>query len=312
MKTFDEIHVESDTNATLTVGYENKVGELHVTSAHVDQGESVTTWRSFSYDGDTGVLAIGDLQMGLPGKIVMGAAGVHSQSVLLDSATSTLALGGDEAGNGTVRLKNRFGTDAAVMSGETATLTLGAGTTNGDDRAGSTGAITAAGEGVSGGIIVKNSHGIETVRITGSDGHIEFLNADVAEEFEVQAEYAAAAVPGTVMVLEESGRLRPCTEAYDSRVVGIIAGAGRFQPGIVLDRSGGRDRRAIALLGKTGCYADASAGPIGVGDLLTTSPTSGHAMRVTDRARAFGAVIGKALQPLAEGTGLIPVLVKPQ
>jgi hypothetical protein len=49
-----------------------------------------------------------------------------------------------------------------------------------------------------------------------------------------------------------------------------------------------------------------------VGDLLTTSPTPGHAMKATDPLRAFGAVLGKALLPLRSGQGLIPVLIAMQ
>ncbi len=49
--------------------------------------------------------------------------------------------------------------------------------------------------------------------------------------------------------------------------------------------------------------------PIGVGDLLTTSSTPGHAMRAADPARAFGAVLGKSLGRLTGGQGLVPVLV---
>ena len=45
------------------------------------------------------------------------------------------------------------------------------------------------------------------------------------------------------------------------------------------------------------------------GDLLTTSPTQGHAMKAADHVKAFGAIIGKALKPLREGRGMIPVLV---
>jgi hypothetical protein len=48
---------------------------------------------------------------------------------------------------------------------------------------------------------------------------------------------------------------------------------------------------------------------VSVGDLLTTSDTPGHAMRVTEPGRAFGAVLGKALAPLPEGSGLVPILV---
>jgi hypothetical protein len=54
---------------------------------------------------------------------------------------------------------------------------------------------------------------------------------------------------------------------------------------------------------------DAGFGAIAVGDLLTTSPTKGHAMRANDAARAFGAVLGKALGALKEGQGLVPILV---
>lgn len=54
---------------------------------------------------------------------------------------------------------------------------------------------------------------------------------------------------------------------------------------------------------------DASFGPIHAGDLLTTSPHAGYAMKVTDKAQAYGAVIGKALGNVETGTGLVPVLV---
>ena len=65
----------------------------------------------------------------------------------------------------------------------------------------------------------------------------------------------------------------------------------------------------LALTGKVYCKADASFAPIAVGDLLTTSPTPGHAMKAHEPGRAFGAILGKALRPLPEGQGLIPVLV---
>ena len=42
--------------------------------------------------------------------------------------------------------------------------------------------------------------------------------------------------------------------------------------------------------------------------LLTTSATPGHAMKA-ENLRAFGAVIGKAMEGLESGQGLIPILV---
>ena len=62
-------------------------------------------------------------------------------------------------------------------------------------------------------------------------------------------------------------------------------------------------------MGKVYCKVDAEYAAIEVGDLLTTSPTPGHAMKATDPAKAFGTVIGKALRSLDAGTGLIPILV---
>jgi hypothetical protein len=57
------------------------------------------------------------------------------------------------------------------------------------------------------------------------------------------------------------------------------------------------------------CKIDADIAPIEVGDLLTTSPTRGHAQKVLDPTKATGAVIGKALGELKKGKGKIPILV---
>jgi hypothetical protein len=138
-------------------------------------------------------------------------------------------------------------------------------------------------------------------------GDIYLDAADVAEDFDIVEQTVA---PGTVMVLNEEGKLRESTEAYDTRVVGIVSGAGEYKPGIVLDKKGAEsNRKSIALTGKVYCKVDADHAPINVGDLLTTSPTPGHAMKVSDSSRALGAVLGKALRPLASGQGLIPILV---
>ena len=65
----------------------------------------------------------------------------------------------------------------------------------------------------------------------------------------------------------------------------------------------------VALVGKVYCKVDARYSPVEVGDLLTTSPTPGHAMKADDPMKAFGAVIGKALDSLKAGQTLIPILV---
>lgn len=134
------------------------------------------------------------------------------------------------------------------------------------------------------------------------------LGADCAEEFDVVD--AQQLEPGTVVVIDQEGALRESRDAYDKKVAGIVSGAGGYRPGIVLDRrTADVSRTVVALVGKVYCKVDAQYGPIEMGDLLTPSPTPGHAMKASDPGRAFGSVIGKALRPLQEGRGMVPVLV---
>ena len=139
-------------------------------------------------------------------------------------------------------------------------------------------------------------------------GDIRLLGADCAENFDVSE--AETAEPGTVMVIDQEGTLKPSEQAYDKRVAGVISGAEGYKTGIVLDEQESEaDRMPVALMGKVYCKVDARHSPIGVGDLLTTSSTPGYAMKADYPLRAFGAVLGKAVRPLKEGQGLIPVLV---
>jgi hypothetical protein len=139
-------------------------------------------------------------------------------------------------------------------------------------------------------------------------GDIRLANADCAEDFDVSGVHKAE--PGTVMVLGNEGALSESQQAYDKRVAGVISGAGYYKPGIVLDkRQSLSNRQPVALMGKVFCKVDATFGAIAVGDLLTTSTTPGHAMKTSDPFKAFGAVIGKALRPLIDGKGLIPILI---
>src|SRR5687768_13397940 len=149
-------------------------------------------------------------------------------------------------------------------------------------------------------------HVVGSIRTTGD---IILENADCAEEFTTEAE--AIVEPGTVMSLTDSGSVAEARVEYDRRVAGVVSGAGAYKPGIVLDRRDGAPgpRVALAMLGKVYCKVDAGFGAIRVGDMLTTSPTPGHAMRAADPAKAFGAVLGKALGERESGRGLVPVLV---
>ncbi len=64
----------------------------------------------------------------------------------------------------------------------------------------------------------------------------------------------------------------------------------------------------VAILGAIEkCKVDAGYGAIEVGDLLTTSETPGHAMKA--RNPKLGTIIGKALEPLEQGQGIIKISV---
>jgi hypothetical protein len=139
-------------------------------------------------------------------------------------------------------------------------------------------------------------------------GDITLTNGDCAEEYDIAG--TEEMEPGTVMVLDPEGALQQSRQAYDKRVAGVISGAGDLRPGIVLDKQQSENnRQPIALIGKTYCKVDAQHSPIEVGDLLTTSPTAGHAMKADDPSKAFGSVIGKALRPMKAGQGMIPILI---
>ena len=123
--------------------------------------------------------------------------------------------------------------------------------------------------------------------------------------------------PGMVVVIDpvQPGRLRVASTAYDRKVAGIIAGAGGVKTGMMMKQrdSIADGRHPVALTGRVYCLADASGAAIEPGDLLVTSATPGHAMKVTDWARSQGAILGKAMTGLERGKkGLVLVLVSLQ
>ncbi len=152
-----------------------------------------------------------------------------------------------------------------------------------------------------------------TIHLNGDAGDIVLQNADCAEDFTVSKDETATLEPGTVVKLGECGGLRISQDVYDQTVVGIIAGAGEYKPGIILGRVKSDDLRLpLALMGRVSCKADASEAPIKVGNLLTTSSIAGHVMKASDPQKAFGAVVGKALTSLQSGQGFVQVLVSLQ
>ncbi len=138
--------------------------------------------------------------------------------------------------------------------------------------------------------------------------------ADVAEPFEIAAADDIVPQPGMVVSIdpERIGGLRIARRAQDRSVAGVISGANGIQPGLTLSQteSVADGQWPVAAVGRVWCWVDADAGgPVAAGDLLTTSATPGHAMKVRDAPAANGAILGKAMSPLEAGRGLVLVLV---
>jgi hypothetical protein len=139
-------------------------------------------------------------------------------------------------------------------------------------------------------------------------GDILLTGADCAEQFD--ARDSSSLTPGTVVVIGEDGRVGQSCRPYDTAVAGVVSGAGDYRHALVLDtRPSDEGRVPVALVGKVFCNVDATYSAVAAGDLLTTSPTPGHAMKACESARAAGAIIGKALRPLDRGQSLVPILV---
>ncbi len=144
-----------------------------------------------------------------------------------------------------------------------------------------------------------------------ANGGFRPFGADFAESVAVKGgpEHYA---PGDLLAIDPSGerRLSLSQTPYSTLVAGIYS----TQPGVVasthrVDEALPNNEVPLAVVGIVPCKVTAANGPVVGGDLLVASSTPGYAMKGTDRGRMLGAVVGKALQPLERGTGVIQVLV---
>lgn len=143
------------------------------------------------------------------------------------------------------------------------------------------------------------------------NGGTQLVGADFAEAVAVRGsrdEYE----PGDVLAIDRDGtrRLTLSAEPYSTTVAGIYS----TKPGVLateytIDDPAIGSEVPLAMVGIVPCKVTAANGAIARGDLLVTSPLPGYAMKGTDRTRMLGAIVGKALQPLQSGTGVILVLV---
>jgi hypothetical protein len=143
------------------------------------------------------------------------------------------------------------------------------------------------------------------------DGNIGAKFQDVAEWVPASSDLQ----PGTVVVLNPNrdNEVMPSTRAYDTTVAGVVSA----QPGLVLGE-GSASKETVATMGRVRVRVDARRASVAIGDLLVTSDRPGYAMKsvpIDMSGTAIhqpGTIIGKALQPLAEGEGEILVLLSLQ
>jgi hypothetical protein len=137
----------------------------------------------------------------------------------------------------------------------------------------------------------------------------------VTAQYQDIAEWVKARGPataGTVLIIdpERTDGVTAASASYDTKVAGVVSP----KPGITLGIPGD-DKVVVAHSGRVRVKASVENGPIAIGDLLVSSSTPGHAMRSTPvdvggvSLHRPGTVLGKALEPLADGKGDILVLL---
>ena len=171
---------------------------------------------------------------------------------------------------------------------------------------------------VTGNILLTQNKGGQ---ITYQDGTIQstawngtLTGGDYAESVDVGGDRKQYE-PGDVLVIDpvDEGKFLKSSQPYSTAVMGIYS----TKPGLVgrrqkTDRSHMKDEVPMAMVCVVPTKVCAEGGPIKAGDLLVTSSTPGYAMKGTDRSQLAGAIIGKALGHLDEGTGVIEVAVSIQ
>lgn len=121
--------------------------------------------------------------------------------------------------------------------------------------------------------------------------------ADVAEYYEGDNTYE----PGTVMIFSGDKEVTASTSVNDTRVAGIVT----TNPAYVMNKEQSGIKICVALIGRVPCKV---IGRIKKGDLLTTSNTTGCAIKALDPK--LGSIIGKALEDKNSGEiGFIEVAV---
>lgn len=307
------------------IGKSNYIGVLgvHTTTTSTEAGVKGQTLSTAP--GAVGVLGEIDDGVSSPGSKAAGVKGwVHAGDLGIG------VFGLHEGGGKGVRGESNSGVGVYAQSGGSTNdnAALVAENTNQSTAGGN--AIYAKNNSNSPTIVAENKGGGSIFVALGSNGNTTFAvrndgtvsapvieitgGSDFAERFTTSPDIGKVE-PGMLMVIDEAnpGHLKISQGAYDSKVAGIVSGAGGVNPGMTLRQDQVLDGDAVvAIAGRVYVRAEALTMPINPGDLLTTSQLKGYAMKASDRTRMSGAVIGKAMTGLNNGTGLVLVLVNLQ
>jgi len=161
--------------------------------------------------------------------------------------------------------------------------------------AGKNSAVSVAGGGAPSSVAPAHPPDAASAALVADPERCASLHTSPAERFRVSEPVRA----GELLAIDplDPERVHRAEGIADPRFIGIAAA----------DSSD--DEVALATSRVITVWADAASGAIAPGDLLTTSPARGLAMRAVQPAS--GAVFGKALDPLESGTGEIRVLWMP-
>jgi hypothetical protein len=317
-------------------------GEIAI---HDDTGDEVVDIKGNANGGQISVKdETGSRTTAIVGSSVAGGYGAFYNG----NGFQSLLVDGDSGGGGYLSVRNTNGSSRVILDGYS---TGGGGLVSGLDSDGTETIemLGAESTGAGGQILMRNGAGVSTIQLdsdasgvacgymalyrsngvatiildaNGSgDGRITTQvlqitgGSDLSEQFDIKAIHDEIK-PGMIVSIDadHAGQLITSSQAYDKTVAGIVSGAGGVQTGMLMGQRGSEadGKHAVALTGRVYCWVDADHGAVRPGDLITTSDTPGHGMKVSDYTRAQGAIIGKAMSGLQKGKGLVLVLVSLQ
>ena len=291
----------------------------------------------FQDDGQVGILLDGD----------SGGGGI--EYIYTADGSIGITLDGESGGAGLISVLNTNGSAKVILDGFNSTTHSGEISVYDSSSTETVEILGGETDGTGAQILLRNAAGGNTIQLDADAsgvacGYLRLYKSDGTATITLQADYSGDGriitqelqitggsdlseqfdihpaqdklEPGMVVCIDPQhpGELVSSTKAYDRTVAGVISGAGGVKTGMMMGQTGTKadGKHPVALTGRVYVLADAANGTITPGDLLTTSATPGHAMKVTSHGKAQGAILGKAMTGLIEGKGLVLVLVSLQ